>query len=408
MDWTEKFKYTFSSEFRREAKDGVKAIVGATVSQLRYSDQANLEVYKELFSKALAPLSEEIFAKKEIKNAPCYPMLKAQMLALHGSRIQDNELKNIYVETQVADWLGRKIKLNLTGTSGSYICYDLEGKKRALFKPVTESPHGENNPHFWIRLRNLLVSIFCNTNRSAEEHLGHLKEECASVVSDVLGWDLVPKTSTVAFSSLSLSQSTSSTMVYETGSFHSYISDAKDGYDQFGVPSFLCPSLTNFWLWKNDERVQQSMDAATYKKYAILQWLLMNLDGNLGNLLFSPAGVKAIDSWFSLPYKHPDTMLDSRGLNTWGKFMYANAHITQDDIRAVLQNQEAIKAAIRGKLGDEANRVHPDSNSSIISCLEDRIAILKKYADDNKTYAQLSEEVWHADHFREQLQRRGA
>lgn len=405
LTWTEKVKYTFSSEFRNEAKRGVKEIVGTTVSHLKYSDQANLDVFRELFTTAIAPLSEEIFAKREIKNAPCYNMLQAQMLAMHGSRIQDGELKAIYVETQVADWLGRKIRRNIAGTSGSYICFDLDGNKRAIVKPVTESPHGENNPHFWIRLRNLVVSIFFSSHRCTEEHLGHIKEECAFAVCQTLGWDIVPKTAVVAFASFSLSQSTPSTMVYETVSFAAYVPNAKDGFDQFGVPSFLCPSLTNFWLWKNDERVRQGMDEATYKKYAILQWLLMNIDGNLGNLLFNEEGTKAIDWWFSLPYKHPDTMLDSRGLNTWGKLLYANAHITAADIQDVLQNQDRIKAAIRAKLGAEADRVHPESNSSIMSCFEDRIAILRKYANENKTYRQLSQEVWHADHFREQLGR---
>jgi hypothetical protein len=106
-----------------------------------------------------------------------------------------------------------------------------------------------------------------------------------------------------------------------------------------------------------------------FKRAALLAYLLCNLDFNPGNMLFKKNSndLYAIDFWFSMPNKIPETWLDIRNMHLWGQLQIADKKITAADIQPILTHFNNLKALAVNTFGASSPEVqHFDERWEVI------------------------------------------
>lgn len=309
----EKIRYSTNQVFRKETDDKIKKVI---------LDRLN--------NKTITPAEIETFIKNKVAPLSFKQFDRTSLRATHAYTV-------INSEGQLATWAGIKFKRNFFGTSGSYRVRDLSGKTIGIFKPTRESPHGPENPHFWIRVRNWVQKFFC-LNRCTNEALGAKAEVCAYKFSQILNFSsLVPRTSIATFSSNSFKINGS----VQEGSYQDFVENAHDGYKQMKIYSWMPPFLAKLFLPKNEATAKNMISERSFHEFALHQCLIGNIDGNYGNMLFQKGSTNiiAIDAWFSMPHSPPTSYLDRRGMHAWDTLVWANKPIPID-FKNLLQSKE--------------------------------------------------------------------
>lgn len=339
LGFTENIRYKFSSDYRRTVDTSVKARAMARFSSITGTE--NPDQIRSFLTHEIAPISLAQLPRHEIKTHASYATI-VNVVSQNHALLQvasetDQIYKNILVEGQIADWSGIGMKRNDKGTSGSYIVHNLLGERVGIFKPTAESPHGIRNPHLWIRLRNMIQNLFPN-NRCTVEQYGALAEMFASKLSEVLGWTLVPTTRKVSFKSNSLVDHS----IAEEGSFQLYVSGSHDGFKHFGMEGWFPKSIPT-----TPAATELLISRESFRKFALLEYLICNIDGNFGNMLFQEGSneARAIDSWFSMPKSAPNSYYDMRGLHPWTDIVWANEEIDDESFALVRSERENILTA---------------------------------------------------------------
>jgi hypothetical protein len=222
---------------------------------------------------------------------------------------------------------------------------------------VSESPHGPLNPYFSIRVRNFIqVCLGWTKDRVVVEERGHVREQFASIVAkelslinDVTRQTLVPMARVVQMKSRDLQNKES----WQPGSVQFFIDKAKDGFTHFQVPEWTIFNTMESYLPKTDKAIAKKMDEGDFQRIVVLDYLLGNIDFNLGNILFvkrdrsgngsalgiaardsssvhqspKPLSAHSIDYWFSMPKAHPVKWLDKRNMHRWKALPYAEQHV---------------------------------------------------------------------------------
>jgi hypothetical protein len=383
----DRIKWSFSDEYRGSVKSQVNDGIQRMFSNMTYQADKKDE-YIFLFRERLAPLSQNLFVRSGIKTTNFYRDMSAAIIRdQQGARSgEPQEFWDKFSESQIAEWLGIHSHRNHFGTSGSYITHDLSRRRVGIFKPTVESPHGLHNPHWGIRLRNFIMSWlpFINKDRCIVEDLGSKNEEFASRLSSLLGWNSIPHAREVDFSSPSFARSNFS----EKGSFQLFVDNAEDGYARFKkIP-------------RNAAEANEKISLESFKKFALIEFVICNIDTNPGNMLFQKNHNTAIpiDSWFSMPTRHPNSHLDTRNLHGWRVFPHAQNVIAKEDAQFIYDRRDVINHLV--------DEIYDGSEykDNIKACLQDRIAILVQYANQNKTYENLGNDARSQAGFRPQAQ----
>ena len=339
--------YYFSTDYRSKIDGAVhREMVKLFNNEELVKTLPSLEKKREFLQKQISRLNRRQFKREALKDTRFYTALKTDILAANFiGKVDPGEESfwNTVVEGQIADWAGVHMIRNQFGTSGNYQVRDLAGRSIGLFKPVSESPHGPHNPHLWIKIRNLLQNLCLNSSPCTDETRGHAAEEYASRVNDLFGWTgeqdfLVPTTRRTSF----ISQSLATPNVLQAGSFQLFLRRSQDGYRQFGIRNWLPPGISAWFI--KGESLKKKISQKSFNRFALVQYLICNTDGNLGNMLFEKGktDAHAIDSWNSMPHSKPVSYRDRRGLHLWNKLPWAKEKIPADLRQLVIDNRQAL------------------------------------------------------------------
>lgn len=339
----EKLDYLTHKKFRNNCDERVRQIAFKMLSEIKTPDEFITYLKNEI-----APLPPSKFDRTTLKTFKVYQ----ETIDLIKSDLGDcdEEIKQVFAEAQLADWAGIHLIRNHLGTSGSYRVRNLEGKVVAIFKPTRESPHGEHNPHFWIRIRNRIQKLF-SFHRATDETKGAAAETFAYQASEILGFhNLVPKTTQLNFQSRSFQCSGT----HEQGSFQLFIPKAHDGYTQMEIPSWMPPILAKRLVPKEEEKTRSFVAEQSFHQFALLQCLIGNLDSNFGNMLFTKDSqeIISIDAWFSMPKTPPTSYLDRRGMHAWDTLFWAKKKIPSEFKGLLNANRDPLTQAIRELFGE--------------------------------------------------------
>jgi hypothetical protein len=343
LSFIQKIDYLTDRKFRNNYDERIRQI---TLNNLPETPKAFIGYLKE----TIAPLPPEKFDRTVLKSQKVYWDTLTEIKENLGDL--DEELKTAFAEGQIAEWAGIHLARNHLGTSGSYRVKNLEGKTIAIFKPTRESPHGEHNPHFWIRIRNWIQKCLA-FHRATDETKGAAAETFAYQAAEILGFQgLVPKTSQLTFESHSFRCPKSP----EAGSFQLFVPDAHDGYTHMGIPSWMPPFLAKRLVPKGEEKTATFISEASFHEFALLQCLIGNLDSNYGNMLFTKKTDKivSIDAWFSMPHSTPTSYLDRRGMHAWDTLFWAERPIPKEFKNLLETHNDLLLQTVRELFGEDS------------------------------------------------------
>lgn len=126
---------------------------------------------------------------------------------------------------------GVQPQLITAGSSGSYFARDKTGRKVAVFKPKDEEPFAELNPK-WPKFFQRLLCPCAFGRRCLLANQGYLSEAGASLVDDLLGLGIVPKTKVVSLASPTFYYARRAKqrpqLPPKMGSFQMFVHDAED------------------------------------------------------------------------------------------------------------------------------------------------------------------------------------
>lgn len=393
----ENIQYFFSKSYHDQIQGHVKKAVEDVFRNMKYVspglvDEGDFLSQMENVLLKVRNFSNELFDRNVIKEneALFKPLRDRVIIQMRGGsaaedkyKVKDhdgqfvdaynpevNDAERLFWETmgeaQIATWAFSSFQRNEGGTSGNYRIKDLNRNTVGIFKPVSESPHGLLNPYFWIRVRNVFQNYLgWDKDRVVNESRGHVREQFASVISNELGWTnpvthqtLVPKARVVQMKSPDLQDKTK----WQTGSVQTFIRDAKDGFTQFQVPEWTILRPVEKYLPATDSATAEKMDKREFQRIAILDYLLGNVDFNLGNVLFVNGAQQqnrahSIDYWFSMPLTHPTYWLDTRNMHRWKALPYAQDHVPKCIQRELRNAWERIQEQAQLYFRDDATAI---------------------------------------------------
>ncbi|KAK9764913.1 Phosphatidylinositol 4-kinase LSB6 [Basidiobolus ranarum] len=231
------------------------------------------------------------------------------------------------------------------GSSGSYFCLRLDGKKVGVFKPKNEEPYGQLNPK-WTKWAHRNLFPCCFGRSCLIPNLGYISEAGASLIDRRLSLSIVPQTEVVDLASTSFhysyldlkaSQRKKRPIPLPTkiGSFQLFLDDYVNAnvflrdhpwpydpmnYDKY---SYECKnprvevrdnvsihSFCSIWTSSLQREFREQV-----QKLVVLDYLIRNTDRGLDNWMvryyFDDSlephiHIAAIDHGLAFPYKHPD------------------------------------------------------------------------------------------------------
>lgn len=240
-----------------------------------------------------------------------------------------NEYKLRVERVKFAKDLGVEFERNKEGSSGNYKCKDYKGKTLLLFKPSSEGPVSEENPHLFIKVRNFFLGIIPFISRRAcfIPDQSCIAEVVASKIDRNLKLGVVPYTSIEMFASKAF-HGGSESVPQKKGSCQIWV-DPKDLYQTEAVPEDVDRDLIQYFnlnsylplffqkmrikeLNKKDQGVKELK--SELDKWAFIHMLTGNTDGHPGNgkIVKVPFGKKehrfiAFDFGWSMPaISHPN------------------------------------------------------------------------------------------------------
>lgn len=332
----EKIQYAFSLKHRAKFDQSVHDRLVGLFNNPESTINKTSSLQKQIFlQNNVAHISQRQFKRSALKDTHFYKELSKDLKNFYEADVIDALFWDKVAEGQIAEWSGIHMKRNSSGTSGNYKVRDLSKNIIGLYKPISESPHAENNPHFWIRVRNKIQKLISSEPRCTHEELGHISEEYASRVNDKLNWKdangeplLVPTTRQVKMQSNAFVINNA----LQKGSFQIYLNNSVDGYHKFNIRGWLPAKLSAKFLPSDEEKLKLKFSEESFQRFAFLQGLIGNRDCNIGNLMFKKNNTNAygVDASSSMPFKEPSGVLDffSAG-HLWSSFVYAKKPVPQ-------------------------------------------------------------------------------
>eukprot|EP01135_Chromosphaera_perkinsii_P006000 Nk52_evm3s378 gene=Nk52_evmTU3s378 len=266
------------------------------------------------------------------------------------------------------------------GSSGSYFCKNMDGRKVGVFKPKNEEPYGQLNPK-WTKWLHKMFCPCCFGRGCLVPNQGYLSEVGASLVDQVLDLNVVPLTELVSLYSPTFNYrrewcscfSKTAKHPLKVGSFQTFVNGFTDAvvflqeYDIHKLPAATqhqfrvqFESLVILdYLTRNTDRGNDNwlikleypeVDDTIFSDHRERRSSQPNLDlykrASAGSLLSSNSEVveianqvptitiAAIDNGLSFPFKHPDEWRAYPYYWTWLEF--AQVPFSEETVQKIL------------------------------------------------------------------------